>query len=228
MTREEKISELHHFCSMQDRCDQCELYDLTLDCEFNGMDDKKIDIFYAVTVGYKTREGEDDAKEKPKTVTENLTGVVKGKKRILDACCGSRMFYFDKKNPEVLYQDNRELETTLSDGRHLLIKPDVRMDFRNMKYEDNSFKVVVFDPPHLAHAGTGSWLAKKYGILPKDWPTYLKQGFDECMRVLEPDGLLVFKWNEDQIPLKKVLEQFGYKPLLGDQRGKTRWLVFIK
>lgn len=97
-----------------------------------------------------------------------------------------------------------------------------------MKYEDNSFKVVVFDPPHLAHAGTGSWLAKKYGILPKDYPTYLKQGFDECMRVLEPDGLLVFKWNEDQIQLKKVLEQFDRKPLLGDQRGKTRWIIFIK
>ena len=77
MTREEKISELHHFCNMQDRCDQCELYDLAFDCEFNGMDDKKIDIFYNVTVGYKTRVGEDDAKEKPKTVTENLTGVVK-------------------------------------------------------------------------------------------------------------------------------------------------------
>ena len=76
MTREEKISELHHFCSMQDGCDQCELEDLTLDCEFNGMDDKKIDIFYDVTVGYKTRVGEDDTKEKPKTVTENLTGVV--------------------------------------------------------------------------------------------------------------------------------------------------------
>lgn len=25
----------------------------------------------------------------------------------------------------------------------------------------------------------------------------LKAGFDECMRVLEPDGLFVFKWNEE-------------------------------
>lgn len=162
------------------------------------------------------------------TKEQKITGVVKGKKRILDVCCGSRMFYFDKKNPEVLYQDNRELDTTLCDGRHLLVKPDVKMDFRNMKYNDNSFKVVVFDPPHLVNAGTGSWLAKKYGILPKDWPIYLKQGFNECMRVLEPDGLLIFKWNEDQIQLKKVLEQFDHKPLLGDQRGKTRWIIFIK
>ena len=148
--------------------------------------------------------------------------------KILDACCGSKMFWFDREYEETVYMDNRTENTTLCDGRKLIVKPDIVADFRDMPFEDERFHLVVFDPPHLAHAGTGSWLAKKYGILPKDWPTYLKQGVDECMRVLEPDGLLVFKWNEDQIPLKKVLEQFGYKPLLGDQRGKTRWLVFIK
>lgn len=124
-------------------------------------------------------------------------------KRVLDACCGSRMFYFDKRDPDVIFADVRELETTLCDGRTLLVKPDVKMDFRDMPYADNSFKVVVFDPPHLSSAGTGSWLAKKYGILPKDWKMYLKQGFDECLRVLEPDGLLVFKWSEDQINFPK-------------------------
>ena len=149
-------------------------------------------------------------------------------KRILDACCGSRMFYFDRQNPEVIYADNRELETTLCDGRTLLIKPDVQMDFREMPYHDNTFKVVVFDPPHLIHAGTGSWLASKYGILPAACPEYLKQGFNECMRVLESDGLLIFKWSENQIKLTEVLKCFAKKPLLGDQRGKTRWLVFIK
>lgn len=149
-------------------------------------------------------------------------------KRVLDACCGSRMFYFDRHDPEVIFADNREVETTLCDGRSLVIKPDVNMDFRDMPFEDNSFKIVVFDPPHLIHAGTGSWLAKKYGILPTEWQQYLKQGFDECMRVLEPDGLLVFKWNEDQIKLADILKVFGQKPLLGDQRGKTRWMIFLK
>ena len=149
-------------------------------------------------------------------------------KRVLDACCGSRMFYFDRHDPEVIFADNREVETTLCDGRSLVIKPDVNMDFRDMPFEDNSFKIVVFDPPHLIYAGTGSWLAKKYGILPTEWQQYLKQGFDECMRVLEPDGLLVFKWNEDQIKLADILKVFGQKPLLGDQRGKTRWMIFLK
>ena len=77
MTREEKIDELYNFCNMHDSCDQCELDDLAFDCEFDEMDDKKINRFYDMMVSYKTRVGEDDAKEKPKTVTENLTGVVK-------------------------------------------------------------------------------------------------------------------------------------------------------
>ena len=141
-------------------------------------------------------------------------------KRVLDACCGSRMFYFDKRDPDVIFADVRELETTLCDGRTLLVKPDVKMDFRDMPYADNSFKVVVFDPPHLSKAGTGSWLAKKYGILPKDWKMYLKQGFDECLRVLEPDGLLVFKWSEDQIKFSEVIKTFGKKPLLGIREAK--------
>ena len=76
------------------------------------------------------------------------------------------MFYFDKENPDVIFADNRELETTLCDGRALLIKPDIKLDFRHMPYEDCSFKVVVFDPPHLVHAdrllaGTKIWNTTK-------------------------------------------------------------------
>lgn len=74
-------------------------------------------------------------------------------KPILDACCGSRMFWFDKENENVSYQDNRELEAELCDGRKLVVKPDQLADFRDMPYEDKSFKLVVFDPPHLLKAG---------------------------------------------------------------------------
>lgn len=45
--------------------------------------------------------------------------------KILDACCGSRMFWFDKENPNVTFMDNRELEDILCDGRKLAIKPDI-------------------------------------------------------------------------------------------------------
>lgn len=149
--------------------------------------------------------------------------------KILDACYGSRMFYFDKTNPNVTFMDIRELKDTLCDGRKLEIKPDIIGDFRNMPFENNIFDLVVFDPPHLIRAGKNSWLAKKYGMLDFDnWKIDLSDGFNECMRVLKPNGTLIFKWNEQQIKLKEVLKCFGQNPLFGDKRSKTHWLIFIK
>jgi len=148
--------------------------------------------------------------------------------RILDATCGSKMIWFDKENPNVLYMDNRELSTTLCDGRVLNIKPDVIADFRDMPFSDETFYIVVFDPPHLRYAGENSWLAKKYGLLSDNWQQDIKQGFNECMRVLKPNGTLIFKWNEEQVKLREVLEAIDFRPLFGNRRSKTHWLVFIK
>lgn len=150
-------------------------------------------------------------------------------KKILDVCCGSRMFWFDKHHKDTVYMDIRQLDDTLCDGRQLSVNPDVIGDFRNIPYEDNTFKLVIFDPPHLIKAGENSWLAKKYGKLDKtSWPIDIKQGFDECMRVLEKDGILIFKWNEEQIKLKQILDLIEYIPLIGNKRAKTHWLVFMK
>lgn len=150
------------------------------------------------------------------------------KKVILDACCGSRMFWFDKTNPAVLFMDKRKLNTKLCDGRTLEINPDLQADFRNMPFKDNTFHLVVFDPPHVLRAGPKSWLAAKYGKLSQNWREDLRAGFNECMRVLKPYGTLVFKWNEEQIGLAKVLPLFGLSPLFGHRRGKTLFLVFLK
>ncbi len=150
------------------------------------------------------------------------------KKYILDVCCGSRMFWFDKENPNTVYMDNREIEDTLCDGRKLKIKPDIVGDFRKIPFEDNSFNLVVFDPPHLKQIGENSYMAKKYGKLNKEWEIDLKIGFRECMRVLKPKGTLIFKWNEEQIKLKEILNTIEYEPLFGNRRDKTHWLVFIK
>lgn len=148
--------------------------------------------------------------------------------RIIDATCGSRMIWFEKQNPDVLYMDNREFTTTLCDGRVLNIKPDVIADFRNMPFKDNTFYLVVFDPPHLKYAGENSWLAKKYGVLTDNWQEVIKQGFKECMRVLKLNGTLILKWNEEQVKLKEVIEAIGQKPLFDNRRSKTHWLVFMK
>lgn len=74
---------------------------------------------------------------------------MKTDKLILDACCGSRMFWFDRTNPDVLFMDIRTEQHTLSDGRDLQIKPDIEADFRDMPFADNTFHQVVFDPPIL-------------------------------------------------------------------------------
>lgn len=149
--------------------------------------------------------------------------------KILDVCCGAKMFWFDKDNPNVTFMDIREFEDTLCDGRKLSVKPDIIGDFRSMPFDDNTFDLVVFDPPHLIKVGDRSWLYKKYGKLDtENWQQDLSQGFTECMRVLKPCGTLVFKWNEEQIKLKDVLSCFSQKPLFGNKRSKTHWLVFIK
>lgn len=148
--------------------------------------------------------------------------------RILDACCGSKMCWFDKDNKDVVFMDKRALETTLCDGRQLTVNPDVVADFRDMPFDDNSFFLVVFDPPHLLKAGQDSWLAKKYGLLDDTWQEDIRQGFAECMRVLKPNGTMIFKWCEEQISTADVLKVIGYKPLLGHRRGKTMFLVFMK
>ncbi len=160
--------------------------------------------------------------------TEIETGKGIRVKHILDPCCGSRMFWFDKQNPDVVFADNRHVNTQLCDGRTLVIEPDMEIDFRHMPFPDNAFDLVVFDPPHLVRAGKNSWLAQKYGVLPNEWKTYLKDGFCECMRVLKPTHTLVMKWNTEQISLPDMLKAIGQNPLFGDQRGKTRWMVFLK
>ena len=40
--------------------------------------------------------------------------------KILDACCGSKMFWFDREHKETVYMDTRTLDTTLCDGRKLI------------------------------------------------------------------------------------------------------------
>lgn len=157
------------------------------------------------------------------------------KKNILDPCCGGRMFWFDKNNSNVLFADNRVMEPTkVGHGIHQRTRecqPDKIMDFRDMDLPDNSFSLVVFDPPHL-FLGKNSHTAKVYGSLNKEtWKDDLTKGFAECFRVLKPEGVLIFKWHEFNIPLKEILQLTPHKPLFGHKSGKaqkTHWVTFMK
>lgn len=151
---------------------------------------------------------------------------------ILDMCCGSRMFWLDKKDDRAIFSDRRCEEHVLCDGRLLNISPDVIADFRNLPFANNSFSQVVFDPPHLDRAGENGWMRKKYGVLDRDgWREDIRKGFSEAFRVLRPQGTLVFKWNETQIPVRRVIELTDQKPTIWQRTGKgdkTHWILFLK
>lgn len=159
------------------------------------------------------------------------------------------MFYFDKSDSRVLFQDIRDVETTLCDGREFKVKPDIQADFANMPYADNTFAMVVFDPPHLVYSrgkkskmvDTYGCLSEKatptgcqhikYGALYADWKELLARGFSECFRVLKPGGFLIFKWNETDIKLSEILKLTPERPIFGHKSGRralTHWVCFMK
>ena len=153
-------------------------------------------------------------------------------KFILDACCGGRCFWFNKQHPNVLYIDKRIREKGHSDDRfNHCIKPDLQMDNHKMDFSDKSFKLVVFDPPHLI-GKESSRMQKKYGWLNKEtWREDIKKSFDECWRVLDDFGVLIFKWNESSIKKKEILSVLGETPLFGhpvQSKIPTHWFCFMK
>jgi SAM-dependent methyltransferase len=159
---------------------------------------------------------------------------------VLDACCGSRKFWFDPEDPRALYIDKREEERDVVDDskvsgkRRIIIAPDKVADFRKMPFADESFALVVFDPPHIKanRTGAASRMAINYGTLdPKTWREDLAAGFRECFRVLKPNGVLIFKWAETNIRIGEVLALAPERPLFGNRMpafSGTHWVTFMK
>lgn len=158
-------------------------------------------------------------------------------KRILDVTCSTRSIWFNKNNPAALYCDCRyeEHEETFGNPprlRHTVVHPDIICNFTNLPFSDNSFNLVVFDPPHR-YGLKDSWFLKRYGTYEtkEEMLDTITKGFHECMRVLEPNGVLVFKWSEIQISTSDIISAFGVDPLFGHRSGKkmgTHWLCFMK
>lgn len=147
------------------------------------------------------------------------------------------MFWFDREDDRAVFVDKRRETHVLPDrssrggSRTLIIDPDIQADFAALPFPDARFALVVFDPPHLVRQGKKSWLAKKYGKLEGKWQDDLRAGFSECFRVLKTEGTLIFKWNENDIPVSQILALTPERPLFGNRCGKnakSHWIVFTK
>ncbi len=156
-------------------------------------------------------------------------------KFILDACCGGKHFWLNKKHPNTIYIDIRkEKKGYIKERLRWECKPDMIADFRNLPFKDKTFKLIVWDPPHLKGLKKSGYMTKKYGILnPQTWKNDLSKGFRELWRCLDDYGVLTFKFNNFSFPFKKVLSLFPIKALYGTttiqkEKSETRWFTFIK
>ncbi len=163
-----------------------------------------------------------------------LKKMEENKKYILDVCCGGRMFWKNKKHPNAVFQDIRKDVLPLKEqySMNFSVEPDVIGDYRNMEFKDKSFKLVIFDPPHL-FLNKSAWMAKKFGTLKDtDWKEDLKRGFSECWRVLDDYGTLVFKWNDNCLDIKEIRPFFPKEPIIFNRvktkENLTYWFVFFK
>ena len=146
--------------------------------------------------------------------------------------------WFEREDDRALYVDNRrethaiDIGTPGTKGRSpIVVDPDVLADFTNLPFPDETFAVVVFDPPHIQREKAKGILTKKYGHLKGDWRGMLRDGFTECFRVLRPDGVLIFKWAESEVVVSEILKLTPISPLFGHKSGKaatTHWITFMK
>ena len=160
-------------------------------------------------------------------------------KFILDATCGGRTIWFNKNHPNAIYTDIRKEKNLIWDRPNFKVEPDMIMDFKDIKFPDKSFKMVVWDTPHFKDLPEKSWINKKYGSLNSPtWAQDIREGFDECWRVLEDFGTLVLKWScptteskNRVVTIGDLLKILPQKPLFGHtnhSKSSTYWMCFMK
>lgn len=158
-------------------------------------------------------------------------------KYILDVTCGMRGIWWQKHQRNTIYCDQRceKHESdygTVESHRTVDVKPDIIADFTKLPFPNDSFYLVVMDPPHLI-GKDNSWIKKEYGYFDtkSQMLSTICAGIRECMRVLKPHGTFIFKWNEVHVSVREIVDCCGYTPLFGHRSGKksqTHWLTFMK
>lgn len=143
---------------------------------------------------------------------------------ILDMSAGNRAIWFNKRNPLCVYIDKRKS-----------VKPDIVMNSMRLKFPDKTFRLIVFDPPHV-NFGKNSRMSKSYGhTTTAGIRKLIAASAREAHRVSKRDALMVFKWNDHDQKLPTILKLMSkyWQPLFGhltkDGPGsKTYWCLLRK
>lgn len=133
--------------------------------------------------------------------------------KILDACCGSRAFWYDKKHPDAIFIDIRPE-----------VKPDIVMDCRYTNFPDKTFDLIVFDPPHDAYGknNKGIFHERYGGFSAGENRSLVKNAFIEFDRILRDEGFIIFKWNTHGQKLKAILPLISRFEILFGQLTKQK------
>jgi len=132
--------------------------------------------------------------------------------------------WFDKNNVDTVYIDKKKD-----------VHPTIQASFEALPFPDETFHLVVFDPPHT-NPGQHGIFYKKFGALraSKVIPV-LYRATRELFRVLKQNGVLIFKWNTHDKPLNRILSCFPVPPLFGQKTAyqtkhssSTWWVTFLK
>lgn len=142
--------------------------------------------------------------------------------RILDMSAGNRAIWFNKHNPLCKFIDIRPE-----------VNPELVMDSTNMDFHNDTFDLIVFDPPHV-NAGRKSDLSHYYGHhTTEQIRTIIKGSGKEAHRVSKSNALMAFKWGNHDMKLNKVLDLMpNWEPLFGHltrngptARSQTYWCM---
>ena len=156
---------------------------------------------------------------------------------ILDATAGHRAMWLNTHDPNVIYMDQKRE-----------VKPDIVAVWQYLPFRDGSIEEAVQDPPHMLYESKGKPMGfsfkERYGILDRvTWQKDLGAAYQELMRVLEPDGMLLVKWNDNHVSVKRFLSCFPDTPVSmasmaasrgvrrpgsSEPRSRTWYIIFNK
>ena len=159
--------------------------------------------------------------------------------RILDATCGYRGIWYQKKHPLVTYMDKRKciIDSKIKNGTRYKINPDVVSEWKDAPFPNEYFDIIIFDPPHKFISKESNRklgvIEQEYGLLYfENWQTEIRTGVKKLFQLLKPQGMFILKWNEIEKPVKEVIKLFPYKPVFGTRQNQPKksshWIFFLK